>query len=61
MAKSKSPGLDGAMVKFYVQFLHVLWKEYFEIIQDVVRKERFPKGVSKKLIMFRCRHDPLLS
>ncbi len=52
MAKGRSLGPNGVMVKFFVLFWDLIREDFFKTIDFSIREGHLPKGVNKGSITF---------
>jgi hypothetical protein len=50
MVKGKTMGLDGVVMKFFLNMWSIIGKEYTKMVQTTILRRYFPLGVTKGLI-----------
>jgi hypothetical protein len=51
MAKTKAPGPDGIITEFYQTLWPVIGRDYWRMVQEAIRNESFPLGVTEGVIL----------
>lgn len=51
LAKEKTPGPDGISINFFTLYWPQISTDYHQMILNSVSTERFPRGITKGLIM----------